>query len=128
MLFLQKFIKLNDNPPSFEFRAILEIDFIRKLEGLRVSLGGAIYSHTAAHVVLLNDQYLGDSTALLRHCMSEPGMEDTEPDLLENMQSATFETARCLENISAAFLAFSSMDGSDESTERPFVKKLTIEL
>ena len=119
---------VSDNPPLIEFKAILEIDYIRKLEVLRISLGGAIYSHTAAHVVLLNDQYLGDSSALLQYCTSQLGMEDTEPDLLENMQYATLETARCLENISAAFLAFSSMDGSDESTERPFVKKLTIEL
>ena len=91
-------------------------------------MGGAIYSHNATHLVLLNDKYLGDSSDLHRYCASEPGMEDTEPDLLENMQCATLETARCLENISAAFLAFSSMDGADESTERPFIKKLTIEL
>lgn len=128
MFFPQKLASLSDRPPSIEFKAILEIDYIRKLDELRVSLGGAIYSHTASHVVLLNDQYLGDSSTLLRHCISQPGMEDTEPDLLENMQFATLETARCLENISSAFLAFSSIDGSEESTERPFVKRLTIEL
>lgn len=109
------------------FEALLEIDYIRRFEEQKRLLGGALYSHTASHYVLLDDAYFGDVDSLQQR-LAESGAELIEADIVDNMQSATLETARCLGRGNAVFLAFSSQDPSDENSERPYYKKLTIQL
>lgn len=107
---------------------MLEAVYLKKLEGIKESLGGKAYSHTASHFVLLNDEYFGDSGALLKYLRTFDGMEDIEPDIIENLHLASSETSRCLGNVPAVFLAFSALDSTENSKPRTFPKKLTIQL
>lgn len=101
--------------------------YLQKLDEMKVSLGGKAYSHTASHFVLFNGEYFGDSNALLQYNRLN-GMEDIEADIIENLQFASSETSRCLSNVPAVFLAFSSLDSTENSKPRSFPKKITIQL
>jgi hypothetical protein len=125
---LQRYIALYGDSITLQFEAVLEVVYLKKLDEIKISLGGKAYSHTASHFVLLNDEYFGDSSALLKYFKILNGMEDVEADIIENLQFASSETTRCLSNIPAVFLAFSSLDSMENSKPRSFPKKLTIQL
>ena len=110
-----------------QFEALLEIDYIRRFEKEKTLLGGALYSHSASHYILLDNAYLGDVESLKLRLL-DCGAKFIEPDIVDNMQSANRETARCLGRDCTVFLAFSSGDPLDKKTERPYYKKLTIQL
>ena len=110
-----------------QFEALLEIDYIRRFEKEKTLLGGALYSHSASHYVLLDNTYLGDVESVKQRLL-DCGAKLIEPDIVDNMQSANRETARCLGRGCTAFLAFSSHNPLDKTTERPYYKKLTIQL
>lgn len=125
---LQRFIAIRGDSVTFQFEAVLEMVYLKKLDEIKIALGGKAYSHTSSHYVLLNDEYFGDSSALLKYYRTFDEMVDIEADIIENLQFASSETSRCLSNIPAVFLAFSSLDTMENSKPRSFPKKLTIQL
>ena len=112
---------------TIRFEALLEVDYISKFEEEKRIQGGAMYSHTAAHYVLLDGSYLGDCDSLQQRLV-DCGLEETEADIIEDMQSVTRETSKCMGKISTVFLGFSYRDPLDKATERTYDKKLTIQL
>lgn len=63
---------------TLDFEAILEIDYIERLNVLRSSKGGGFYGHKSMHCILRDGEYLGDIMTLLDVAVTEFAIEDAE--------------------------------------------------
>jgi hypothetical protein len=113
---------------TVRFESLLEVDYIKKFEEQKRLLGNLMYAHRAAHYVLLDGYYLGDVDSLQQKLIDEFGLERSEADIIDNMQSVTRETAKCLGKDNTVFLAFSCANPSERNGEKSYDKKLTIQL
>ena len=67
-----------DKNVAVEFSAMLEIDYISRVNQLRVSHGGGFYSHKSNNCILKDGQYFGDLLKLIDMAMKDYGIEDAE--------------------------------------------------
>jgi len=79
-----------------EISLMLELEYFTKLNELRLSRGGAFYSHKATHFVLRNGELIGDFMALISIAVEEFLIADAEV-----ANTIAFEN-RAKDNITAA--------------------------
>lgn len=63
---------------TLDFEALLEIDYIHRLNVLRLGKGGGFYGHKQTHCILRDGEYMGDIMTLLEVAVNEFGIEDAE--------------------------------------------------
>jgi hypothetical protein len=61
-----------------EFQVMLELDYIKLLNELRKSLGGGLYTHKVAHLVMKDNEYVGNALALIKMAVKDYGIGDAE--------------------------------------------------
>ncbi len=96
---------------DIEFELCLEVDFNRKIEALRLSLGGSLYTHTETNLVMVNGKkYIGAAMAMIKFAKNIYGIEDAE--IANNIvfnRLCKDETSRLITSMGhpCAFLSFS---------------------
>ena len=87
-----------DNELKIQVEILLEIDYIKRLEAVKVKHGGQFYSHKSLHFILLDGEYLGDRRTLIE-LAKEIGVEDAETDfVMENIHLEFFSLIAALPN------------------------------
>jgi hypothetical protein len=63
---------------EIRFEVLLELDYIMKLQELKLTEGGGYYSHSSTHCIVRNGNILGDLISLVRVAEIEFGIENAE--------------------------------------------------
>ena len=110
---------------STHVEILLEIDYMKRLEGLKLKHGGKFHSYNKLYVTTFDESYLGDRNDLIK-LAEQYGVEGAEEsDVIEEIQIANSETTKLLKGYDLVYFKFVSTSATGESKQ---YKKIVIQL
>ena len=108
----------------------LEVDYIKKLMGLKEQFGGIMLTHEATHVVIFDGVYLGDLSKMITFSQKW-GIEDAEfgnTILFNRLAREEFAAKMLQTGRPIVFMEFADGSLKKQETPPPEYGKIVIEL